>query len=167
MEWIIIPLVILAVIVALLFALKWIYNKLTDRGELLPYKLNENILTDRELEFYKKLKPIADELDLVICPKVRLADIVSVHNAGKDRQKYFNKIQSKHVDFALCDQDMKFKLLVELDDSTHQRADRQKSDEFKNLLFKHVQLPLIRVNSIKNDLKQAINTALQPPISTS
>lgn len=157
--WIIIAFVIMA---AIYVALMWVAKQLPNK---MPYELNSSILTNRELEFYKKLKPAADELNLVICPKVRLADIVSVQKGEKERNKYFNKIQAKHIDFVLCDSDMKFKVLVELDDSTHNRADRRQSDEFKNELFKQVQLPLIRFNSLKEDPKPAIETALNQPIA--
>lgn len=161
MDWIILAVIIIFIIVMiLLVALKWLDKADSDK---LPYILIGSLLTNRELEFYKKLKPIADELQLVVCPKVRLSDIVQVHNAGKERQKYLNKIQQKHIDFVLCDNDMKFKLMIELDDRSHQRADRQRSDNFKNELSETVKLPLLRVRSLDEDIKSEITAALAPP----
>ena len=49
----------------------WIYIRLHEK---LPYELNETILTERERAFYRILKPIADKLELQICPKVRVVD---------------------------------------------------------------------------------------------
>ena len=68
----------------------WIYIRLHEK---LPYELNETILTERERAFYRILKPIADKLELQICPKVRVADIVSIKKGTKDWQKWFNKIR--------------------------------------------------------------------------
>ena len=87
----------------------WIYIRLHEK---LPYELNETILTERERAFYRILKPIADKLELQICPKVRVADIVSIKKGTKDWQKWFNKIRSKHVDFLLCDYDMNIVLMT-------------------------------------------------------
>lgn len=44
----------------------WIYIRLHEK---LPYELNETILTERERAFYRILKPIADKLELQICPE--------------------------------------------------------------------------------------------------
>ena len=160
MDWI-----IWLIIIATLFIILYMLNLWLGKDNKMPYALQKCILTDRELEFYKILKPIADELQLVICPKVRLADIVKVHNAGKEYQKYFNKIQGKHIDFVLCDSEMKFKLLLELDDRSHQRKDRQANDIFKNELAKHVSLPLLRIKSLNDDLKSKISEALTCPVT--
>lgn len=160
MDWYIWIIIGFAIIIGILYALKWLDNKLPNK---LPYVLQGSLLTERELAFYKKLKPISDELQLVICPKVRLADIVKVHNAGKEKQTYFNKIQSKHIDFVLCDSEMKIKLLIELDDRSHQQKNRQQSDTFKNELAKQVGVPIVRIKSINEDIKTAIAGALQPP----
>ncbi len=146
--WIGLALVVIAIII-------WIIIRLRER---LPYELNETILTERERSFYRILKPIADKLELQICPKVRVADIVSIKKGTKDWQKWFNKIRSKHVDFLLCDYDMNIVLIIELDDSSHETERAKKSDALKNAVFGN---RLVRIRSLKEDVEAALLNALK------
>ena len=41
-----------------------------------------------------------------------------------------NKIQSKHVDFVICDMHLNIKAILELDDSSHGKAERKAMDDF-------------------------------------
>lgn len=138
-----------------LIVLIWILIRLREK---LPYVMNETILTERERAFYRILKPIADRLELQICPKVRVADIVSIKKGTRDWQKWFNKIRSKHVDFLLCDYDMNIVLIIELDDRSHESERARKNDALKNAIFGD---HLLRIRSIKEDPEPAITAALR------
>lgn len=146
--WIGLALIILAIVI-------WI---LIRSYQKLPYELNETILTERERSFYRILKPIADKLELQICPKVRVADIVSIKKGTKDWQKWFNKIRSKHVDFLLCDYDMNIVLMIELDDSSHETERAKRNDALKNAIFGD---RLVRIRSLKEDVEAVISGALK------
>ena len=104
------------------------------------YAKKEYLLTQTELKFYKLLKQITDELNLIICPQVTLYEIVNI----KD-YKGFNKIQSKSIDFVIAEPNLKIKLCIELDDYTHKRSKRIKRDEFINKLFNDLGIKLIRI----------------------
>lgn len=145
----------LALGVLALIVLIWILIRLHEK---LPYVMNETILTERERAFYRILKPIADRLELQICPKVRVADIVSIKKGTRDWQKWFNKIRSKHVDFLLCDYDMNIVLIIELDDRSHESERARKKDALKNAIFGD---HLLRIRSIKEDPEPAITAALR------
>ncbi|CCY19334.1 putative uncharacterized protein [Eubacterium sp. CAG:786] len=133
----------------------WILIRLHEK---LPYEMNETILTERERSFYRILRPIADKLELQICPKVRVADIVSIKKGTRDWQKWFNKIRSKHVDFLLCDYDMNIVLIIELDDRSHETERAKKNDALKNAIFGN---KLVRIRSLKDDVEGIITTALK------
>lgn len=100
--------------------------------EYYPYH-RKKILTKNEYYFYKRLKEIANQYNLQILTKIRLADLIEVNKglSPSDWGRYFAKIKSKHIDFALAD-DMKIILLIELDDSSHYKIDRQERDIFVN-----------------------------------
>ena len=99
----------------------------------------KTILTDREYEFYKKLKPLADEYGLSIYTKVRLADLIEPK--PKEENPYwmecFNKIKAKHIDFALADEETAIVALIELDDTSHARPDRVERDDFVNAVLEN------------------------------
>lgn len=148
-----IPWIGLAVIAVIVII--WILLHLHEK---LPYEMNETILTERERSFYRILKPVCDKLELQICPKVRVADIVSIKKGTKDRQKWFNKISSKHVDFLLCDYDMNIVLIVELDDRSHETERAKQSDALKNAIFGK---RIVRIRTLDEDVEAALLKAIR------
>ena len=127
--------------------------------EKLPYK-KKLLLTKNEWSFYKALKPAADELGYTILAKIRVADLVEVTSSERSEwQTYFNKINKKHIDFALAKpENLQIMLLIELDDNTHNEAQKQR-DEFIEALYQQTGYKLLRPKGTAN-LKEAIETAL-------
>lgn len=124
--------------------------------EILPYK-KKLLLTKNEWVFYKTLKPVADELGYSVLSKIRVADLVEVNVSDKkDYMKYFNKINKKHIDFALAKpENLQIVLLIELDDNSHNNSER---DEFIEKLYSQTGYKLLRVRGEAN-LKEAIENA--------
>lgn len=113
--------------------------------KVLPYA-SKLLLTKNEWFFYKNLKPIADKYNLHPIAKIRLADIVEVKTADrKEKQSYFNRIKSKHIDFALCNpENLRVLLLIELDDNSHDTEKRKQRDEFVEAVLDKCGYKLIR-----------------------
>lgn len=112
--------------------------------DITKYKLNKNIFTDIERFFYKVLREITEKMDLIIMTKVRLADIIYTEN---NNYKYFNKIKAKHIDFVLIDSSGNIKLLIELDDKSHDNYERQERDKFLNEIFENLNIKLLRIKA--------------------
>ncbi len=127
-----------------------------------PYK-QKYLLTKTEYKFYKTLKPLCDQNQIIICPKVRLEDFIEV-TSKDNKQKYRGYIKSRHIDFLLCDTGLYIKAAIELDDKSHNTTKAQETDELKNNIFKAINIPLYRINVIEQDyetkLKEIINTTL-------
>lgn len=105
------------------------------------------LLTRNEWYEFKKLKQLADAKGLMICPKVRLLDIIEPRK-GDNYRSLMGKIQSKHVDFVICDQDLHIKAILELDDGSHDRKDRQERDQFVDQILTSVGYKVIHVRSV-------------------
>ncbi len=88
------------------------------------------LLTRNEWQQYKKLRELTDPMGLIVCPKVRLLDLVEPRKGEKKYKTLLYKIQAKHVDFVICDQDLHIKAILELDDGSHDSQDRKDRDEF-------------------------------------
>lgn len=130
----------IAVIAILIFALTKIKIK-----EYLPYE-KTGLLTPYEYKFYNFIKDEAEKLNYIICPKVRLADICK----STDKEiKHFNKISAKHLDFLICDKNLKPIFVIELDDKSHLSAKAKANDEFKNKVLNKIGLPLKRITTGK------------------
>jgi len=112
------------------------------------YEKRTYLLTVNENIFYRELLPIAQKLQLTICPKVRLADIVKPCK-GQNWQAAFNKIQSKHIDFILCNNALQPILAIELDDNSHERQDRKERDAFVDSVLNMANIPIIHTRGAK------------------
>lgn len=111
-----------------------------------------SLLTKREQKQYAHLKKIADEKGVLICPKIRLIDLVTPIHGVKNYQTLKNKVMSKHVDFVVCTQDMRVLGIIELDDSTHLRQDRIERDEFVDVVLISVGYRIKHVWEISSDI---------------
>lgn len=111
-----------------------------------------SFLTQREYKQYFVLKEIADSKNLIVCPKVRLLDIVEPRYGVRNRQALMSKVMSKHVDFVICTADMRIYAIVELDDSTHLRTDRMQRDAFVDTVLGSVGYPVIHTYAISSDI---------------
>jgi predicted RNA-binding Zn-ribbon protein involved in translation (DUF1610 family) len=132
-----------------------------DKAEVLPYFLRDDFLSAAEGSFYRVLKSVVGD-NLIICPKVSLADIFYVSRPDI-HMAYVNKINRKHVDFVLCNPEtLKPVIAIELDDASHRRPDRIERDEFVDQVFTTGGLPLLHVpvqraysaQELKNLLRQ-------------
>lgn len=108
----------------------------------------KQLFTKNEWQNYKKLRDVAEVKGYVICPKVRLLDIIEPRKGEKKYKTLFYKIQAKHVDFVICDQNMNIKAIVELDDSSHNRQDRKERDDFVDLILRSVGYKVIHTKYI-------------------
>ena len=115
--------------------------------DCLPYRRKDWLLTRAERSFFGVLHDCVGA-EFFIFSKVRLADVFFIPRGVSSRQAAFNRIQSKHIDFLLCERDsVRPVLAVELDDSSHLRSDRRKRDEFVDSVFAAAELPLLRVRA--------------------
>lgn len=131
--------------------------------EKIPY-IRKNLMTKNEWSFYKQLKPIADELNLSILCKTRVADLVDIEKglSKSEWQTAFNRINKKHIDFILCKPENLYPvLLIELDDSTHDTEKGKKHDEFVEKVLDKAGYKLFRTRGTAN-LKEQIEAIIKP-----
>ncbi len=105
----------------------------------------ETLLTAAEQKFYEALDAAIDGR-LLILSKVRVADLLTVTSASQPaRYRVFRSIACKHVDFVLAEAENLHPIAaIELDDSSHQRADRRLRDQLLDELFEKAAFPLLR-----------------------
>ena len=163
MIFIILALIAIIIVLAFFNVRKEVEEKKENKiEEILPYQ-KKYLLTKNEWKFYKNIKHLCDENNIHIIAKVRFADLVEVQTEleYKEKQRYFNKIKNKHIDFVLCKpENLEVIALLELDDISHQRKDRKESDELKNKICEKVGYKLIRVKNIE-EFKENLDTLTQ------
>lgn len=136
----------LGVIVAGLVVLIFLSRALLSGGEQpLPYVCRASLLTAAEQTFHKALVDAVGGRWIVLA-MVRLADVLEVREGTAERADWQGKINSKHLDFVLCEHSsLAPKLAIELDDSTHARPDRAERDRFLEAGLASAGLPLLRI----------------------
>lgn len=114
------------------------------RGNL-PYTRIPHLLTAAESDFFTVLLD-ATPSNLVVFAQVRLASLVEVQQwARRDKTNWY-KIQAKCVDFVLCEaRTYAPRLVVELDDRSHDRPDRRERDAFVDSVLASAGLPILHV----------------------
>lgn len=130
----------------------------------MPFKKNKYFLSAAEQSFYGVLKQaVAGQLD--IFAKVRLLDVLWLPPQVQGKQRHKNLVQSKHVDFVLCDSKALVPMLViELDDVSHARSDRERRDLLVDKVLTDAKLPVLRVpakasydvRQLAADIRQAL-----------
>jgi hypothetical protein len=108
----------------------------------------ENLLTNAELSFYHALNQAVSG-HYIVMSKVRVADTLKPARGlnNSTRMKCFNFLAKKHFDFVLCQPNtMQIVKAVELNDRSHQRADRKARDENLKAACNSAGLPLYFVD---------------------
>ena len=111
--------------------------------EIYPYK-KKYLLSSTEYRFYKILKEKCDAAGLLICPKVRMEDFLTITDL-KNKNKYRNRIKSRHIDFIICNADLYMLAGLELDDNSHSNERALDSDHLKDNVFRTIGVPLYRI----------------------
>jgi hypothetical protein len=139
--WIVVAAVVILAIAAALFP----RGRSSGKTASLPYEKQPYLLSRAERAFYEVLhRAVAP--NLVVFPKVRLADVVKVRKGTEGWQSHHNRISAKHIDFVVCTCDtLSPALVVELDDSSHERADRQERDALVDSVLASAGLPVLHV----------------------
>ena len=114
------------------------------------------LLSKNEWHAFKKLQEITKGKNYMICPKVRLLDIIEPIRGQKKYKTLIYKIQSKHVDFVVCDENVHIKAIIELDDGSHDREDRKERDQFVDEILTSVGYKVIHTRAILPDILDQI-----------
>lgn len=140
-------LLLLAVLAGLAASLGLLGRKPGKQGAAAAYEAVPALLTPAERSFFGVLRQ-ALASDYQIFAKVRLADIVRpVRSQSRSGwQTAFNRITGKHVDFVLCDPaNLRVVGVIELDDRTHDRAERGVRDSLVDTALANAGIPILRV----------------------
>ena len=138
----------------------------------IAYALRDDFLSPAERSFYGVLLTVTGT-SLVVCPKVALGDLFFAKPEDpRQRRILTNRIDRKHVDFLLCKPgSMRPVAGVELDDRSHERADRRERDQFFEEVFRVAGLPLLRFPAqhtySPNEIYDRLNALFAPPAEES
>jgi hypothetical protein len=120
----------------------------SEKSENLPYVLKRYLMTKAERSFFGVLEQVTDSSKYYLFPQMLLSNIVDVEKGTESSRGFRNKIDHKTIDFALFEKSTISPVLaIELDDSSHDREDRQERDAFVDRVLAKAGLPLLHVRA--------------------
>jgi len=106
-------------------------------------------MTKSESEFFRMLVNVANDRYFIF-PQAHLSAILDEKIKGQNWKYAFRHINGKSVDYVLCDKiTLKPTYAVELDDYTHEYADRQERDKEVERMLQCAGIPLVRFSDYK------------------
>lgn len=148
--------------IALDFFGKDVYQKKSEFVATDGYKKRTSVMNSSETAFFFELEKQLPQ-GYHIFPKMRIADLIDATDGYGLRYRK-NKILPKHIDFAICDSYFKPIMAIELNGSSHNRADRIERDQLVNEIFRVASLPLKTVGvgtSFQEETKEIISFLLK------
>lgn len=137
---------------------------------------NSTLLTHREQQFYQVLRNSIDKERWLLCPQVRVADVVKVathiQSGSKTWWQLFRTISQWHCDVVIVDAStFAIVAVIELDDASHLKKIRIRRDILLEEIFRQAGIPLLRgrnaeklAENVKNFLlEQAAEQEVTPP----
>lgn len=126
-----------------------------NKEEYLPYVKKEYLMTKAEHEFFKVLQQAVQDKYYIV-PQVQLSNLVQVEKPKRWEYSLRNKIDRKSVDFVLFNKEyFTPHLIIELDDSSHLREDRQIRDDFVDKVLNKAGIKIMHIQTAYHyDLKQ-------------
>jgi hypothetical protein len=102
-----------------------------------------NLLTDRENSLYQRLLSLYPDHELFV--QVALSQMIDVDPNHPESQSIRARYKQLVADFVLCRSDLSVVAVIELDDRSHERADRKDADARKNKALADAGIRLVRI----------------------
>ena len=129
------------------------------KGDL-PYFSRKRLLSHGELAFFRTLENAVPST-FMVCPKVRLSDIINCSDAAW-RQGFGGRISQKHVDFVLIERSSAaIVCAIELDDRSHQKSARRDRDEFVDRALRAAGISVLRFKAQSHYDRKAVSNEIQ------
>lgn len=141
MTGLVVTLIVMGLIVGMLVVLKG-RRRADDSGEPWPFYAKRPLSQPEQVLYYRLVKILPDHMVLAQVSLSRLLGVKAGHNA----QAWFNRINRMSADFVVCRKDSSVVAVIELDDSSHVREERQVADRKKGTALQSAGIRLLRWN---------------------
>ncbi|MBW2406216.1 MAG: DUF2726 domain-containing protein [Deltaproteobacteria bacterium] len=141
--------ILFLLLMILFLTLAWIKKKAGESPADFPYQSKDVLCSPAERSFLCAMDEIVGK-NYRIFAKVRLADIIEVQKgvSASLRQRAFNRIAGKQIDFVVCNAtDLSILGAIELDDKTHRGKGRQERDRFLDKTLEAAGVPVLRIKA--------------------
>lgn len=103
----------------------------------ITYTSKSSIMTECEKEYFDVIRNIVGE-SYIVQPQINLASVINKAQGSKYQNELF-----RNIDFGIFDCYYNLKLLIEINDSTHERSDRIERDRKVHHICQEAGIPII------------------------
>lgn len=155
-------LVFVVVVVAVLALLKAKPQGGSGGNEIWPFYTKKPLSQPEQVLYFGLIEALPEH---IILAQVQLSRFLGVKK-GHNYQSWSNRINRMSADFVVCNKDSSIVAVIELDDATHQKPDRQAADAKKDKAIEAAEIKIIRWQAKSMPDVSAIKAALLPNAST-
>ncbi|MCL6527109.1 MAG: DUF2726 domain-containing protein [Thermaceae bacterium] len=131
--------------------------------EVWPFYPKKLLSQPEQVLYFRLVQALPNHLVLA---QVQLSRLLGVKK-GNNYQAWFNRINRLSADFVVCNKDSSVVAVIELDDLSHQRKDRQVADAKKDKALASAGIPVIRWQAKAIPDVATIQTMLTPNAAVS
>ena len=154
-------LVVIVVLIVIFAALKAKSKEGAVVDEVWPFYAKKPLSQPEQVLYFRLIQALPDH---IILAQVQLSRLLGVKK-GNNFQSWNNRINRMSADFVVCNKDSSIVAVIELDDSTHQREDRQAADEKKDRALASAEVRIVRWQAKSIPDIASIKTTFIPVIS--
>ena len=130
--------VVVAVVVFLAFLKAKGQGGISDQAW--PFYAKKPLSQPEQVLYFRLVQALPEH---IILAQVQLSRLLGVKK-GNNYQAWFNRINRMSADFVVCNKDSSIVAVIELDDATHQKEDRQAADAKKDKALASANVRVIR-----------------------
>lgn len=108
--------------------------------EVWPFYAKRPLSQPEQVLYFRLVQALPDH---IVLAQVQLSRLLGVKR-GNNFQAWFNRINRMSADFVVCKKDSSIVAVIELDDATHQKEDRQAADAKKDKALSSADIRVVR-----------------------
>lgn len=126
-----------------------------------PFYAKKPLSGPEQVLYFRLCKALPEH---IVLAQVGLSRILGVKK-GNNFGEWFNRINRMSADFVICSKDSTIVVVIELDDSSHEKADRQTADAKKNKALGSAGIRIVRWSVKSMPDEAAIKGLLISPLN--
>ncbi len=111
-----------------------------DADEVWPFYAKKALSQPEQILYFRLVQALPEH---IVLAQVQLSRLLGVKK-GNNYLAWFNRINRMSADFVVCNKDTSIVAVIELDDATHQKEDRQAADAKKDKALASAGIRIVR-----------------------
>lgn len=150
---------VIAVIVIAIIVVQKAKVKGSTNDKAWPFYAKKPMSPPEQVLYFRLVQALPEH---IILSQVQLSRLLGVKK-GNNNQSWYNRINRMSADFVVCRKDSSIVAVIELDDATHKRSDRQVADSKKDKALASAEVRIVRWQAKSIPDIATIKATFMPP----